>query len=90
MPAQIIFFHIKVQSDTKDWLVERCYSDFTVLSQLLKQLFINIPMLPPKPVTHTSEGTRKLNEFLKGLAQRAELLNNRLVCDFLNVDLRVS
>lgn len=93
---ELLFYQIEIQSNVKNWTVERQFAEFIGLAKHLKKLLLPVPKLPPKKlfklksITEIAERRDGLDRFLKELAHRPELLNQKAVCDFLMVRLPVT
>jgi len=85
------FYQIQVNTNGKNWLVERRFTEFIELAKALKSLLLIAPKLPPtkffklKSPAEIAERKEGLDKFLKELIVRPELLNQKIVSEFLMV-----
>ena len=84
-----ILYDIKLITRYKPWSISRRYSEFFVLNEKLKSLNIkNLPELPPKYLIHNDEKLLErqaaLQDFLNAIFKNVNILNYKVILDFIN------
>lgn len=94
--ANTIFFTLLLEAKDNKWYIEKRFSEFDSLFKALKNSYHSLPLLPNK--TYLFKMTEKdlevrregLEEFLRKIIIRNDLMNSELVKQFLQLDKNAS
>lgn len=91
-----IFFNLQLEAKDNKWYVEKRFSEFDQLFNGLKNTYHNLPPLPKKSflfkMTDKDLEARRagLEEFLRKIIIRNDIMNSELVKQFLQLDKNAS
>ena len=91
-----IFFNLQLEAKDNKWYVEKRFSEFDQLYNGLKNTYHSLPVLPKKSylfkMTDKDLDARRLGleDFLRKIIVRNDLMNSELVKQFLQLDKNAS